>query len=319
VEVREGFGAQGLCVSDAGRRVTGVKQAGADIAADFVIDASGRGSQSPQWLAALGYTKPKEERIEIALAYTTRFFRRRAEHLAGDVAAVIPPTPSGKRGGVMLAQEGGRWTVTLISHFGEPPPPELDAFIKYASTLPAPYIHEVTKDAEPVSEPETMRFPASVRRRYERLDRFPEGYLAFGDAIASFNPMYGQGMSVAALEAVELDAVLADGTDQLAGRFYRRAAKVVDMAWATSAGNDLRMPETVGRRNAGSAIINWYISKLLKAAHADPVLTLAFIRVTNLLAPAPTILSPALAWRVFLGNCRGRQLWPHPAKNQRFA
>jgi 2-polyprenyl-6-methoxyphenol hydroxylase-like FAD-dependent oxidoreductase len=306
-------------VSDDRRRVTGIKGAGADIAADLVIDASGRGSQSPQWLATLGYTRPREERIEIALAYTTRFFRRRAEHLQGDVAAVIPPTPRDKRGGVMLAQEGERWTVTLNSRFGEPPPQELDAFIEYAGTLPAPYIYEVIKEAEPVSEPETMRFPASVRRRYEKLERFPEGYLVLGDAIASFNPMYGQGMSVAALEAVELKTALADGTDQLARRFHRRAGEIVDMAWATSAGSDLRMPETVGPRNARTAIINWYISKLLKAAHADPILTLAFIRVANLLAPAPSILSPAVAWRVFLGNYRGRPLWPDPAKNQRFA
>jgi 2-polyprenyl-6-methoxyphenol hydroxylase-like FAD-dependent oxidoreductase len=308
VEAREGFRAQGLCVSDDRRRVTGIKGAGADIAADFVIDVSGRGSHSPEWLAALGYPKPEEERIEIALAYTTRFFRRRGEHLEGDVATVVPPTPSGKRGGVMLAQEGDRWTVTLISHFCEAPPQELDAFIEYAGTLPAPYIYEVIKDAEPIGAPETMRFPASVRHRYEKLDRFPEGYLVFGDAIASFNPIYGQGMSVAALEAVELGAALASGTDQLARRFYRRAAKVVDMAWATSVGNDLRMPETVGPRNTGTAIINWYVSKLLKAAHADPIPALAFLRVANLLAPTPSILRPAVAWRVFLGNYRSQPL-----------
>jgi 2-polyprenyl-6-methoxyphenol hydroxylase-like FAD-dependent oxidoreductase len=302
VEAREGYRAQGLCVSDDRRRVTGIKGAGADIAADFVIDASGRGSHSPEWLAALGYPKPEEERIEIALAYTTRFFRRCREHLEGDVVIVIPPTPSGKRGGVMVAQEGDRWSVTLLSHFGETPPQELDAFIEYAGTLPAPFIYEVVKDAEPVSEPETMRIPASVRYRYEKLDRFPEGHLVFGDAIASFNPIYGQGMSVAALESVELGAALADGTDQLAQRFYRRAAKVVDMAWATSVGNDLRMPETAGPRNSGIAIINWYMSKLLKAAHSDPIPALAFFRVANLLAPPPSILRPAVAWRVFLGT-----------------
>jgi hypothetical protein len=124
--------------------------------------------------------KPVEERVEVALAYMTRFFRRRPEHLGGDIAAIIPPTPNGKRGGVMLAQEGERWTVTLIGHFGEVAPPELDGFIAFSRTIPAPYIYEVIKDAEPASEPEAMRFPATVRRRYEKLDRFPEGYLVFG-------------------------------------------------------------------------------------------------------------------------------------------
>lgn len=164
--------------------------------------------------------------MQVDLAYTTRFFRRDRMHLNGDSVVVIPPTPKGKRGGVMLAQEGDRWTVTLIGHFGQAAPVDLDGFVEYARTLPAPYVYEVVRDSEPLSEPVSSRFPASVRRRYERLTTFPEGFLVFGDAISSFNPIYGQGMSAAALEAMELAAALREGCSSLARRFFRRVAKL---------------------------------------------------------------------------------------------
>jgi 2-polyprenyl-6-methoxyphenol hydroxylase-like FAD-dependent oxidoreductase len=137
-------------------------------------------------------------------------------------------------------------------------PEELKGFIDYARTIPAPYIYEVIKETEPVSDAMSTRFPASVRRRYEKLEQFPDGYLVFGDAISSFNPIYGQGMSVAALESVELAAALGEGTQNLARRFFHRTARVVDTPWAVSVGHDLRMPETIGPRNAGTSFINWY-------------------------------------------------------------
>lgn len=162
----------------------------------------------------------------------------------------------------MLAQEGNRWTVTLISHFGPSAPLDLDGFRAFAGTLPAPYIHQVIRDAEPVSEPASARFAASVRSRYENLARFPEGFLVFGDAISSFNPIYGQGMSVAALESGVLDRCLREGSANLGPRFFRAAAKVVDIPWSIAVGNDLRMKETVGPRSAAVSFINWYMSRL---------------------------------------------------------
>jgi 2-polyprenyl-6-methoxyphenol hydroxylase-like FAD-dependent oxidoreductase len=192
----------------------------------------------------------------------------------------------------------------LIGYFGHSAEPELEGFIEYARTLPAPYVYEVIRNAEPLSDPMSARFLASVRRRYEKLQRFPDGYLVFGDAISSFNPIYGQGMSVAALEAVQLAETLADGSNDLAKRFFRRAAKVVDIPWSIAVGNDLRMKETVGPRNAGVNIINWYMSKLHRAAHHDPAPALAFHRVGNLLAPPRSVMHPRILWRVLLGNLR---------------
>jgi 2-polyprenyl-6-methoxyphenol hydroxylase-like FAD-dependent oxidoreductase len=305
IEVRADLRVESLTATADRQRVTGIAGGGSELAADLVVDATGRASHAPQWLQALGYEAPAEERVEVALAYTTRFFRRRPEHLGGDTAAVIPPDPGAKRGGVMLAQEGDRWTVTLIGYFGQAAPPELDGFVEYARTLPAPYIYEVVREAEPLGDAMSARFPASQRRRYERLKRFPKGFLVFGDAISSFNPIYGQGMSVSALEAEVLAAEVALGTDgDLARRFFRRAAAVVDIPWSISVGNDLRMPETVGPRNAGVSFINWYMSRLHRAAHSDPAVAMAFFRVANLLAPPPSVMAPRVAWRVLKGNLR---------------
>ena len=295
-----------LVVDRESSRVTGVRVGGQTLLGELVVDATGRGSRSPQWLERLGYEKPVEDVVQIGLGYTTRFFRRTPSDLNGDTGVVIPPTPKGKRGGVMLAQEGDRWTVTLIAHFGNYAAEDLEGFIAFASTLPAPYIHEVVSRNEPLGEAVSARFPASVWRRYERLQRFPAGYLVFGDAICSFNPIYGQGMSVAALQAVELGNTLAsgDGDMALAKNFFRRAVTVVAIPWSIAVGNDLRIPETVGRRTAGVKFINWYMSKLHKAAHSDPVSALAFHRVGNLLAAPSSIMHPRIAIRVLWENLR---------------
>jgi len=303
---RDEVAVEELVVDRKSGRVTGVRAGGQTLSGDLVVDATGRGSRSQQWLESLGYEKPVEDIVQVGLGHTTRFFRRKPTDLNGDKAVVIPPTPKGKRGGVMLAQEGDRWTVTLIAHFGNYAPEDLDGFIAFARTLPAPYIHDVVSRNEPLGEAASARFPASVWRRYELLPRFPPGYLVFGDAICSFNPRYGQGMSVAALQAVELENTLVsgDGDLALAKTFFRRAAKVVAIPWTIAVGNDLRIPETVGRRTAGVKLINWYISKLHKAAHTDPVAALAFHRVGNLLAPPPSIMHPRIAIRVLWENLR---------------
>ena len=272
------------------------------IGCQLTVDAGGRGSQTPAWLHAAGYPKPAEELINVGLGYSTRIFRRSAKDVDGDSAVIVPSAPPGRRGGAMLALEGDRWMVTLFGMLGDHPPTDPQGYVEFARTLPAPDIYNIVTTAEPLSDPLPFKYPASCRRRYETLQRFPEGLLVFGAAICSFNPIYGQGMSVAALQARALAPALNGGTTGLARRFFTAAAKVVDNPWLMAVGGDLRYPSVKGPRTTMGNFVNWYLAKLQIASRKDPALTLAFHRVANLLADPPTLLRPQVAFRVARGN-----------------
>jgi hypothetical protein len=289
-------------------RVVGVEVDGERLAADVVVDATGRGSRMPGWLESLGYERPAEDRVEVGIKYVTRRFRRVAACATDATAVIIPPTPQIKRGGVALAQERDVWTVTLIANFCEPAPTDVAGFVEYARTLPAPLIYDLIAGAEPVGDAEPYSFPFSVRRRYEKLKRIPDALVVLGDAMCSFNPIYGQGMSVAALEALELASVLDGGLADLSRRFFRRAAAVVDVPWTIAVGSDLRIPETVGPRGAAVSVVNWYLAKLHEAAHHDGPLAHAFMRVANLLAPPSTLFGPKVMLRVLRGHRQRRRV-----------
>jgi hypothetical protein len=270
--------------------------------ADLVVDASGRGSRTPAWLESLGYPVPQEEQVRADVRYISRLYRRKAEHLHGAKVVNIFPTPEIKRGAAMLAQEGDRWIVTIAGYPGDYPPTAEPGFLEFARSLPAPDIYEVIKNAEPLSDPLPAKFPGSTRRRYERLARFPAGFLVTGDAFCSFNPVYGQGMTVAALEAVVLHQCLAKGSEQLAQRFFRKVSKVVDIPWNIAVNNDRRFIEPEMPVSLAARFINWYMSKLHIAARRDPAAALAFLKVINLMVPPLSVLQPHIALRVLWGN-----------------
>lgn len=307
VRIIENTRVDGLTLTSDRRRVNGVTVNNSYTHADFVVDATGRGSLAPRWLEQYGYARPQEEKLDIELRYTTRFFRRRATDLNGDTALIIGPSPSGKRGGLMIAQEGQRWIVTLITYFGDPVQSDLAGFIEFARKLPAPFIYDVIRNAEPVGEAHTTRFPASIRRRYEHLKRFPEGFLVFGDALSSFNPMYGQGMSCAAKQAMELDRILENRERNVARRFFSRAATIVDSAWNLAACNDLRIPEATGARTLPVRIMMWYVPQVLRASRDDAAVMLAFLKAQAMLVPPTQLLHPSIGLRV-LGAVLARAL-----------
>jgi 2-polyprenyl-6-methoxyphenol hydroxylase-like FAD-dependent oxidoreductase len=314
--------AAGLVGSPDGRRVCGVRvlrradsSAEEVLEADLVVDATGRGSRSPLWLEALGYPRPAEDEVRVGVAYASRVYRRRRDHADGDRAVVVAATVERPRGGAMLAMEGDRWMVTLNGYLGQRPPTDPDGFVAFAAGLPAPDIFEVISDAEPLGEVLPARYPASVRRRYERLDRFPEGYLVVGDAVCSFNPIYGQGMSVAALEALTLRECLRAGPAAgLARRFFAKAARIVDIPWGIAVGADLRFPGIHGARTAKVRLVNAYLARFHVAAATDPVLGGAFLRVVNLMDRPESLLGPSIALRVLRGNLRRTAVSPRASR-----
>ncbi|MGH3902616.1 MAG: FAD-dependent oxidoreductase [Pseudonocardiaceae bacterium] len=311
VEIRERRHVAGLSTTPDGRGVRGVRvrpgaEGGEEImSADLVVDATGRGSRSPIWLGELGYPGPAEESVRIKMVYVTRRYRREPHQLNGgngiSVGAVPPYLP---RGGAVVAQEDNTWIVSLAGALGDEPPMDPDCFPAFAATLAVPDIAELLREAEPLDEPVLARFPASVRRRYERLRAFPEDYLVVGDGICSFNPVYGQGMTIAAAEALVLRECLRQRRARLAPRFFRRAARLIDVPWSIAVGNDLRFPQVEGPRPMRQRMVNRYVSRLHVAAQHDPAIGRAFLQVANLLARPERLLAPDMALRVLRASLR---------------
>jgi 2-polyprenyl-6-methoxyphenol hydroxylase-like FAD-dependent oxidoreductase len=295
----------GLAATPDGRRVTGVRvlrradgSAEELLGAELVVDASGRGSRAPVWLEALGYARPETEQVRIGLGYATRTYRLPPDALDGDLAVLQAATPRHPRTGALQRLEDDRWMLTLAGILGDHPPTDPEGFLAFARSLRFPDIYEAVRDGEPLDDPVAFRFPASVRHHYERLDRFPDGWLVLGDAVASFNPVYGQGMSVAAVEALTLRRHLERGREPQPRRWFRDLARVVDVPWDMSAGGDLLFPGVPGRRTPKVRLVNAYITRLHAAAAHDAGLASAFIRVAGLVAPPQTLLRPAVALRV---------------------
>ena len=315
VQIEERCSVAGLLTSADGTRVTGVRVTDGggerELAADLVVDATGRTSKLPAWLEALGYPAPEQEAVHVGIGYATRQYTRRPDDLNGDVAVITAPAPPSVRAGVVLAVEDDRWVVTLAGYGDDLPPTDPAGWEAYAHTLPTSDVVEVITSGEPLDDPVPFRYPASIRRRYERLDRFPEGLLAFGDSICSFNPIYGQGMTVASLEALALRDALRRGPAGLAPRFFTEAGRLVDVPWEIAVGTDLRFTHVEGRRTAKVRLVNRYLSRVHVASAVDPVVGTAFLRVVNLIDRPEKLLAPTVAARVLRANLRRRR--PAPA------
>ena len=301
-----------LLATDDGRRVAGVAvewRGGApgglaergELAADLVVDCSGRGSRLPRWLAEMGYGQPPVSLVGVNLVYATRLYRRDPDGPHGQYFLTIEPSPPLQgRAAAMMPVEGNRWVATAAGWHGDCTARDEASFLAHAASLPAPDIYNLLRHAEPLSDVVTYRFGNSVRRHYERMARFPDGLLALGDAIASFNPIYGQGMTVAALEAQALDKLLAGSAtlDGLPPRYFRQAAKLVDTPWQIAVGGDFRFPQTTGEKPPGTELINRYLTRVHRATHHDDVVCGAFLRVANLLALPASLFHPRLMRRV---------------------
>jgi flavin-dependent dehydrogenase len=270
------------------------------IAADLVVDASGRGSRAYRWLAELGHEPPETERVDVDLGYASRLYRRRPGDLGGAASVIVGMTP-GRPGGGAVAVEGGRWLVTLAGMLGNHPPREAGGFESFAAALPVPDVADLIRGATPLTEPVPYRFRGSLRRRYEMMADPPDGFVVIGDALCGLNPLYAQGMTVAAQQALALRECLRDGAgarDGLPRRFYRTVAPLVDVAWEMSTAADLRYPGVAGRRGARWRLTSGFSARAQTAAHRDPVVARRLIRVINLVDPPTSLMRPDVAARI---------------------
>ncbi len=276
-----------------------------ELDADLTVSALGRNGRVGAWLTDHGYEAPTEQELRIDLMYATRLMRLDATRVNGYRGVLVGAKPSRPTGISLLQQEDDAWIVTVEAFAGHHPATDPEGWLDEAVRLTPPQFRDALRSAEPVTDVSVHRFPANLWRRYDRLRDFPEGLLVTGDSICSFNPVYGQGMTVAALEAGLLRELVRSGTHDLAHRFFHQAAKPVRIAWEAAVGGDLSMPPDVvpGRRTVVVRAANAYLDRYLTAAEQDAVLALDFLDVTGLDKPARALVSPH-ALRAIARNSR---------------
>lgn len=307
ITLRTDYSVEGLIANGDNSRVLGVELKGKgenapmeSLTADLVVDTSGRGSQSPKWLEAMGYERPNESIVKVNVAYATRMYKRTIPDEQSPVY-LIWSTPPQKRLAAVFPVEGGRWIATLGGMLGDHPPLDEEGFRKFAHSLPTGEAAAIIENEEPLSDIIQYRFPSNFRRHYEKLSRFPNGYLVMGDAICSFNPIYGQGMTTSALEANTLYDLLAHPQTSLDGfalKFFRAIMPHVNLAWDLATGEDFRHAEIEGNRPMGTGFLHKYVAQVHRASQVDTEVHRAFLRVMNMLEQPASLMKPAILGRV---------------------
>ena len=298
-----------VLASPNGGAVTGVRYengngASETIAADLVVDASGRGALTLALLQSIGRPLPEETTIGIDLGYATCVFAI-PDDASTDWKGVMTfgQAPQNSRGGLMLPLEGNRWMATIGGRHGDVPSGDPEGFLTYARELRTPTIYNAISHAKRLDGVARYGFPESVRRHFERLDVFPRGLLPIGDAICRFNPVYGQGMSVAALEACLLQRLLErPGGDSnpiagLAPTFFAEVQALLETPWSVAI-LDFVFPDTRGQRPADFETTLKFGIALTRLAAEDPAVHKLTVEVQHLLRPRSVYRDPALVQRV---------------------
>jgi hypothetical protein len=255
----------------------------------------------------LGYSPPPEDRLKIDVAYSSCTFDMPDDVIDGDLGILVTPTPESPRGGGLIDMGNGQWLVSLSGYSGTHPPVTPEGFIDFTRSLADPSIYNALQRAHPTGKPVRFRITEVTRRRYDKLARFPNRFVVLGDAVSTFNPVYGQGMSVAALGAIALrDGLRRHGADATV-RLRPAIAKASAAAWATSTGSDRQMPFIGGRRSMMGRLSNAYLARLIQAAHTDPVVAVAFMRVVNLLDAPILAMRPSVVARVLVNGLQRRR------------
>jgi 2-polyprenyl-6-methoxyphenol hydroxylase-like FAD-dependent oxidoreductase len=279
-----------------------VLDTGETIDADLVVDCSGRGSRSDRWLTELGCPTPTTTEVKVGIGYATRVFRRKPGDLpTGRALAVFPVAPDETRYGLVLPVEDERWQVLLAGWHGDHPAADPAGFRAFAHTLPYPGVVDLIDAGEPLGDIATYRFPTNRRRHVEQLRRSPAGFVILGDALASFNPVYGQGITVATLQAQELGRHLDEhgcASAKMVRAFHQAAARTASVPWRFAVGADFGYPATSGVKPVGVTLTNRYANRIQRAAMASVEVRRTFVAVQHLLAPSSRLLTPAMVAKV---------------------
>ncbi len=305
--LRPGTYAKDLVLSDdASQRIAGVvlqtQSAREILEADLIVDATGRNSPLTRWLAALGYEQPPETNVNSFLGYTSRWYKRPAEAIAQGIL-IGAKLGESKRGGVLYPVEEGRWIVTLSGIAGDHPPSDEAGFLAFAQSLRHPMLYDLLKTAEPCSEIYCYRRTENQWRHYEQLSVMPQGIIALGDAVCCFNPVYGQGMTAAALGAMTLDQVLQHSkrlatTTGWEKTFQQQLAKSLKTPWLMATGEDFRWPDTEGKRPGWlTRKFQNYFDRILHLSLTSAEAHRAFIEVAHLVKPPTILFAPKLVWK----------------------
>jgi 2-polyprenyl-6-methoxyphenol hydroxylase-like FAD-dependent oxidoreductase len=307
VTVKGGLDVTEMIASDDRQRVTGVRVAeratgtGREMVADLIMDATGRAARTPAFLASLGYDRPTEDHIVVRTTYASQALRIPADTIAEQMT-VVSPIPGRPRGMFLAAYEHDMWIFTVFGMTGQEPPGELSGMLAFARDYAPAHVHAAVSVGEPIGDVVRHKIPHSQWRRYDKLRRFPDGLLVCGDAICSLNPIYGQGMSVAAMDALALRECLRRGLADLPRRYFRAAAKSIGTAWSLGSGSDLRFPEVQGRRTPWARLSNRYGDWMLSACATDIEVLVQFFRVAGLVDPPTRLVSPSFVFRTARAN-----------------
>jgi 2-polyprenyl-6-methoxyphenol hydroxylase-like FAD-dependent oxidoreductase len=273
--------------------------------AELVIDATGRHSRLPAWLAEKGFGDVPETRIGIDLAYATGRFRVPADVLPDHpMLYIVGPPPEKTRAGVVFQVEDGIVLGGLAGYHGDYPPGELDGFLEFAKSLSQPDVFDVLSRAQLCGPIAQYRIPTAVRRQYHKMRRFPAGILPIGDAICALDPVFGQGMTVAALEAEILSQSLVQGAnDRALGRVYLREVEdFLDIPWMLCCGENFKYPQTTGPRPWLFPVTRLY-NHFLTTCN-DPVVLPQLYRVLTLTAHPRILLRPDIPVRALSRKIR---------------
>lgn len=303
VELMQGHDAVRLTSAHKRDRVTGVvvaqRDSGAEttVAADLVVDATGRGSRTPMFFDDLGYPRPREDELTVQVSYAGLPVHLPSGTLR-ELLAFSGPEPRRPVCFAMFAGENDTYRLAVQTVAGQKPPTDRIGLLDCLADMAPRHVLDAARRAEPLADMSHYRFPSNRWRRYDELARTPGGLIVMGDALCNFNPLYGQGMSVAAIEAVILRDCLKQGDHNLPRRFFQASAKEIRVSWQAAVGADLTLPQIAGKRPLSIRIINAYLDRVLAAAETDPAVVQQFLRSMNLIDPPSYMLRPSTIFRV---------------------